>query len=84
MEEFVSSSGDAGFILFAIGSLIPMNEMPEDVLQAFIKNFARLPQRVVWQWQGKPREDFPENILLVPWIPQQDLLGSAFSYYIAD
>jgi len=67
--------GDAGFILFAIGSLIPMNEMPEDIVQAFIKNFARLPQRVIWQWQGKPREDLPENILPVPWIPQQDLLG---------
>ena len=52
-----------------------MNEMPENVVQAFINTFARLPLRVVWQWQGKPRENLPENILLVPWIPQQDLLG---------
>lgn len=52
-----------------------MNEMPENVVQAFIKTFARLPHHVIWQWQGKPREDLPKNILLVPWIPQQDLLG---------
>ncbi len=53
-----------------------MNEMPEDIVQAFVKNFALLPQRVIWQWQGEPRKDFPKNILLAPWIPQQDLLGS--------
>ena len=75
LDQFVSSAGDAGFILFAIGSLIPMNEMPEYIVQAFIKNFARLPQRVIWQWQGKPRDDLPENILPISWIPQQDLIG---------
>jgi len=53
-----------------------MDEMPEGIVQAFIKNFFRLPQRVIWQWQGKPRNYLPKNIRTVPWIPQQDLLGN--------
>ena len=49
--------------------------MPEQMIQSFIKLFSRLPQRVVWQWKGKPRSDLPSNVLAIPWLPQQDLLG---------
>jgi glucuronosyltransferase len=74
LEAFVSSS-EAGFVVFAIGSAIKMEDMPEEMIQSFIKAFARLPQRVVWQWKGKVRSDLPANVLAVPWLPQQDLLG---------
>ena len=49
--------------------------MPEQMIQSFIKVFSRLPQRVVWQWKGKPRSDLPSNVLAIAWLPQQDLLG---------
>ena len=52
-----------------------MNDMPEDVIDSFIKAFSRLPQRVIWQWKGTPRENMPKNIQTVGWLPQQDLLG---------
>jgi glucuronosyltransferase len=76
MEEFVSESGSAGFIVFGVGSIIPMDEMPRQMLDVFIRVFSRLPQRVVWQWRGinKPA-NLSDNILLVDWLPQQDLLG---------
>lgn len=75
LEQFVSSS-EAGFILFSIGSALRMEDMPEKVVQSFIKTFASLPQRVVWQWKGKARSDLPKNVLAIPWLPQQDLLGN--------
>lgn len=74
LEKFVSSS-EAGFILFGIGSALKMEDMPEDMILAFIKAFSRLPQRVVWQWKGKLRSDLPKNVLALAWLPQQDLLG---------
>jgi glucuronosyltransferase len=53
-----------------------MEDMPERVIQSFIGTFARLPGvRVVWQWKGKRRTDLPSNVLAIPWLPQQDLLG---------
>lgn len=78
MEAFVSSSPDAGFILFAVGSALKMSDMPEEMVQSFIKVFSRLPQRVIWQWKGTPRSDLPSNVLAIPWLPQQDLLGDIF------
>ena len=53
-----------------------MDDMPEMMIQSFIKVFSRLPQRIIWQWKGKPRSDLPSNVLAIPWLPQQDLLGS--------
>lgn len=73
MEEFVSSP--EGFILFSIGSLLPMNDMPEYMIEIFVKVFSALPQRVIWQWKGTPKQDLPENIKTLGWLPQQDLLG---------
>lgn len=75
LEAFVSSETD-GFIIFGVGSALKMDDMPEETVQAFIKVFARLPQRVIWQWKGKVRSDLPSNVLAIPWLPQQDLLGS--------
>jgi glucuronosyltransferase len=74
LDIFLSNSPD-GFLLFSVGSLQRMEDMPERVIQSFIKTFARLPVRVIWQWKGKKRTDLPSNVLAIPWLPQQDLLG---------
>ena len=74
MEEFVGNH-DAGFIIFGVGSAIPMNDIPIDILNAIIEAFGELPQRVVWQWRGAMRTDLPDNVMTVDWMPQQDLLG---------
>ena len=62
-------------MVFAIGSALDMNEIPDAILQSFISVFSRLPQRVIWQWKGKPRLNMPPNVKTIAWIPQQDLLG---------
>lgn len=74
LEHFIASS-EAGFIVFAVGSVIHMEDMPEHIMQAFIDTFSSLPQRIVWQWKGEVRKDLPKNVIAVPWLPQQDLLG---------
>ena len=74
MDNFVNSSKD-GFIIFSLGSYLLMDDMPEEMLQSFIRTFSKLPQKVIWQWKGKPRSDFPDNILPISWLPQQDLMG---------
>ena len=76
IEKFVSDSGPDGFVVFGVGSIIRMDEMPREMLQVFIRVFSRLRQRVVWQWRGGNRPaNLSDNILLVDWLPQQDLLG---------
>lgn len=74
LEEFVSSS-EAGFIVFAIGSVLDMNKIPDHIIESFIAAFSRLPQRIIWQWKGQPKYAMPANIKNVAWLPQQDLIG---------
>lgn len=51
--------------------------MPEDVKQVFNRVFARLPQRVLWKWETGTSEamEISDNVKMVDWLPQQDLLG---------
>ena len=53
-----------------------MNDMPVELVEAFIRVFESLPQRVIWQWKGQQRVDLPKNVKAVSWLPQQDLLGN--------
>jgi len=82
----VEGSGDAGFIIVSFGSILRGSNMPEDVRRSFIATFARLRQRVVWKWEddglgmnsstnSSQHLRISPNVMLLPWLPQQDLLG---------
>ena len=81
LNQFISQSGKEGFIIFGVGSIIRMDEMPLEMIQVFIRVFGRLKQQVVWQWKGLTADgaikplNLTDNVLLVDWLPQQDLLG---------
>ncbi|XP_028992333.1 UDP-glucuronosyltransferase-like [Betta splendens] len=73
LEAFVDGSGDDGFIIFTLGSMV--SKMPEDKAKEFFDAFKQLPQRVLWRFDGVPPTDVPKNIKLLKWLPQNDLLG---------
>lgn len=78
LESFVDASGDAGFIIASFGSILKGVDIPNNVRRIFLSTFARLSQRVLWKWEetiGIKDERIPSNIRLLPWLPQQDLLG---------
>ena len=74
LEDFVNGAGDAGFIYLSFGTLLKSNELPESTTQILVDTFARVPQRIVWKYDGHI-DNLPSNIRLQPWLPQQDLLG---------
>ena len=76
LQAFVEGSSEAGFVVFTLGSVIPSSSMPAQTVRAFLDAFAQLPQRVVWKWEKAGLENVPSNVMLVDWLPQQDLLGS--------
>lgn len=48
---------------------------PTNVFQdILVEAFRRLPQRVVWKYEGDDLQ-LPPNVLPMDWVPQQDLLG---------
>ncbi|XP_060786457.1 UDP-glucuronosyltransferase-like [Neoarius graeffei] len=73
LEEFVSGSGDHGFIVFTLGSFV--SKMPEFKVQIIFEAFRQIPQRVLWRYTGVIPKDIPENVKLMNWLPQNDLLA---------
>ncbi|XP_029314239.1 UDP-glucuronosyltransferase-like [Cottoperca gobio] len=73
LKEFVDGSGDDGFIVFTLGSMV--SNMPEEKAKQFFDAFRQIPQRVVWRYTGVLPEDVPKNVRLMKWLPQNDLLA---------
>ncbi|XP_016895440.1 UDP-glucuronosyltransferase-like [Cynoglossus semilaevis] len=73
LAEFVEGSGDDGFIIFTLGSMV--SKMPAEIAKQFLEAFRQIPQRVLWRYTGVPLENVPENVKLMKWLPQNDLLG---------
>lgn len=73
LEEFVNGSGDDGFIVFALGSVV--SSIPEEKAKQFLDAFRQIPQRVVWRYTGAVPEDLPKNVRIMKWLPQNDLLA---------
>ena len=49
--------------------------MPEHLLTTFRNVFSKIPQRVFWKWEKDAQVVFPPNVVLLDWLPQQDLLA---------
>ncbi|XP_032385686.1 UDP-glucuronosyltransferase isoform X2 [Etheostoma spectabile] len=73
LEEFVDGSGDDGFIVFTLGSMV--SSMPEDKAKLFFDAFRQIPQKVLWRYTGAQPKDVPKNVRLLKWLPQNDLLA---------
>ncbi|XP_062054752.1 UDP-glucuronosyltransferase 2B4-like isoform X1 [Lepus europaeus] len=73
MEDFVQSSGEEGVVVFSLGSMI--SNLPEERANVIASALARLPQKVLWRYNGKKPDTLGPNTQLYNWIPQNDLLG---------
>lgn len=77
LEDFISSSGESGFIYVSMGSSVKAANMPIILRRLLVQTFARLPYHVLWKYEGHPAEieGLTSNVKLSRWLPQQDILG---------
>ena len=73
--DLASWAGEAkdGLILFSMGSMI--SEMHESKTQIFVNALNRVPMRVIWRFSGKLPKNVGNNIKVMDWFPQNDLMG---------
>jgi glucuronosyltransferase len=64
-----------GVIYFSMGSVVKPETFPPEMIQAFVKTFQFLPQRVIWKWNLDLLQEQPSNVKLGKWLPQQAILG---------
>lgn len=77
IEKFINES-EHGVIYFSLGSVANVSSMPDDMRKAFCDNFAKLKQRVLWKWELDEMTEKPDNVKIVKWMPQRDILGEIF------
>ncbi|XP_064223671.1 UDP-glucuronosyltransferase 2B7-like [Aotus nancymaae] len=73
MEEFVQSSGENGVVVFSLGSMV--SNMTEERANVIASALAKIPQKVLWRFDGNKPDALGPNTRLYKWIPQNDLLG---------
>ncbi|XP_023130177.2 UDP-glucuronosyltransferase 1A1-like [Amphiprion ocellaris] len=71
LESWVS--GEHGFIVFTLGSMV--SDLPESITAVFLEAFRQIPQKVIWRYTGKVPGKLPENVRLMKWVPQNELLA---------
>ncbi|XP_043968434.1 UDP-glucuronosyltransferase 2A2-like isoform X2 [Gambusia affinis] len=73
MEKFVQSSGDAGIVVFSLGSML--KNLTTEKANIIASALAQIPQKVLWRYRGKIPDTLGTNTKLYDWMPQNDLLG---------
>ncbi|PSN47111.1 hypothetical protein C0J52_16000 [Blattella germanica] len=74
LDKFINESTH-GVIYFSMDSNLRSSKMSEDKIQAFLKAFSMLKQRILWKWETDTLEGQPDNVKLGKWFPQSDILG---------
>lgn len=73
LEDLIQSSGEHGFILMSLGTLV--QSLPLEITSEIAAAFAQIPQKVIWRHVGKSPKNLGNNTFLMKWLPQNDLLG---------
>ncbi|XP_056389672.1 UDP-glucuronosyltransferase 1A1-like isoform X3 [Hyla sarda] len=72
-EKLVNSSGEHGFVVFSLGSMV--SEIPMNKAMDVAEALGSIPQTVIWRYTGKAPSNLANNTHLVKWLPQNDLLA---------
>ncbi|XP_023931889.1 UDP-glucuronosyltransferase 2C1 [Lingula anatina] len=73
VEQFLDSVGEEGLVVFSFGSQV--KHYGEHWGNLFASALGRLPQKVLWRYDGQPPSNLKNNTKLVPWLPQAELLA---------
>ena len=75
IADFIKDAHD-GIILFSLGYTgFEPQDIPSSLIQAFINSFSKLKQKVVMRFDRNLLAKIPENVLVIDWLPQTELLG---------
>ncbi|XP_030436517.1 UDP-glucuronosyltransferase 1-8-like isoform X2 [Gopherus evgoodei] len=72
-ESIVNASGEHGFVVFSLGSMV--SEIPMKKAKQIAEAFGTIPQTVLWRYTGEVPPNLANNTKLIKWLPQNDLLA---------
>ena len=77
----MTSSGDKGMVILSLGTWLH-GAMSLEHWNKIAAGLAMVPQKVIWKYTGLyPPARLGNNTKLVPWLPQNDLLGKSMCVF---
>lgn len=73
LRKIFDESGDSGVIVVSFGATA--YQMPPGVIQKFLDGLMHIKQTVIARLPAPDAGDVPGSVKLMPWIPQNDILG---------
>ena len=65
-------------ILFTMGFIFDPTSVPAKTVATFLSAFSRLPQQVIFKYNSSEvAAAAPDNVLVLPWVPQQAILANS-------
>ncbi|CAH3045402.1 unnamed protein product [Porites lobata] len=75
-ECFITQGNFKELVLVSLGTVI--SNFTSHFVDTIAEGLAKVPAKVIWKHKGKQPQYVSENVMIVPWMRQNDLLG--FSY----
>ncbi|XP_019618614.1 PREDICTED: UDP-glucuronosyltransferase 1-2-like [Branchiostoma belcheri] len=73
LEESLAKVAGENIAVVSFGSMI--DHFDADLAEVLSTALGRLPYKVVWRYRGPSPRHLGNNTVLLPWLPQNDLLG---------
>ncbi|KAJ8948060.1 hypothetical protein NQ314_008486, partial [Rhamnusium bicolor] len=74
LAKFLDGAKD-GFIYFSLGTNVKSKELNEQTLTSIIESLEEMPYKVLWKFESDELSRKPDNVKLIKWAPQQDILA---------
>uniref|UniRef100_A0A914VDW8 glucuronosyltransferase n=1 Tax=Plectus sambesii TaxID=2011161 RepID=A0A914VDW8_9BILA len=74
-QKIMNETSEDGVVIFSLGSIASTKDMPFEMKTALINAFSRFPKYTFLIRLEGDLPKLPDNVRLVDWIPQKDLLA---------
>ena len=74
-ERFITQGDHKDLVLVSFGTVI--SNFKSELVETIALGLANVPAKVIWKHKGVPPQNLSENVKIVPWMRQNDLLGHA-------
>lgn len=76
LKHYLDNAKD-GFIYFSLGTNVQSHLLTKEKIRIILETLKELPYKILWKYASDDVPDIPENVKIMKWIPQQDVLSKS-------
>ncbi|XP_018579870.1 UDP-glucuronosyltransferase 1-9-like [Anoplophora glabripennis] len=77
LKDFLDGAKE-GVVYLSMESNIKPSQISDNQIQALLRDFGKIKQKILWKWDEETIEAKPDNVKLAKWFPQSDILVNIY------